>query len=105
MVVTIIIIGLHHVFIINPTAGKGRAVKMVDYIRTRFNDSSETYEIRITKAPGHAKTMAMEYSVLNERPIRLYSVGGDGTLNEVINGIGQSGIELGIIPCGSGFLQ
>lgn len=34
--------------------------------------------------------------------MRIYSVGGDGTLNEIINGISGEKVELGILPCGSG---
>lgn len=92
---------MHHVFIVNPTAGKGRAVQMIDKIHSRFKGYGDTYEIKITEAPGHAKTLAEE-ALLKDPAIRLYSVGGDGTLNEVVNGIGHSKAELGIIPCGSG---
>lgn len=92
---------MHHVFIVNPVAGKSRAYKMIDKIKDRFENFDQAYEIRITEAPGHAKKIAQE-SVLDNRPVRLYSVGGDGTLNEVLNGMAGSHAELGIIPCGSG---
>ena len=94
---------MHHLFIVNPVAGKGRALGIIPDIEARFKDSEQTYEIVVTKAPGHAEEIAEEASARHES-LRIYSVGGDGTLNEVVNGIACSGSEseLGIIPCGSG---
>lgn len=88
-------------FIVNPVAGKGKALRFTSEIESRFEGFGHTYEISVTKAPGHAKEIAREAASRHDR-IRLYSVGGDGTLNEVVNGIAGSGTELGIIPCGSG---
>jgi len=90
-----------HVFIVNPVAGKGRAMALVDSINDRFRNFSEPCRIEITKYPGHATEIAKRVSD-EGAPMRIYSVGGDGTLNEVINGITGQHIELGIIPCGSG---
>lgn len=93
---------LHHVFIINPIAGKGRAVQMIGAIKSRFKDFIQSYEISITEAPEHATEIANKAASGGEA-VRIYSVGGDGTLNEIVNGIaGFPNVELGIIPCGSG---
>lgn len=93
---------MHHVFIINPTAGKGRAVHMIEAIESRFRDFIQSFEISITDAPGHAKKIAKEAASSGD-PVRIYSVGGDGTFNEIVNGIVDlPNVELGIIPCGSG---
>lgn len=92
---------LHHVFIVNPVAGKGKALQMIEVIKDRFKDISHTYETIITDAPGHAKELAAQ-AAANHGSVRIYSVGGDGTLNEVVNGMAGSNAELGIIPCGSG---
>lgn len=92
---------MHHLFIVNPAAGKGRAIKMTDRIHSCFRDSGLSYEIKVTEAPGHAREIAGEAIAAHEA-LRLYSVGGDGTLNEVVNGMAGSKAELGIIPCGSG---
>lgn len=92
---------LHHVFIVNPTAGKGRALQMVDKIHARFKGCADTYEIKVTEAPGHGQALAQE-AAREKKDIRVYSVGGDGTLNEVVNGLVGTDVELGIIPCGSG---
>lgn len=92
---------LQHLFIVNPAAGKGRALNMIEKIKARFSDIRDQLRIEITNAPGHATAIARQASALNV-PIRIYSVGGDGTLNEIINGIQGEHIELGILPCGSG---
>lgn len=92
---------MHHIFIVNPTAGKGRALKMVEKIKAFFKDFDESYEIKLTEMPGHAKQLAKEATMKHET-LRLYSVGGDGTLNEIVNGMIGSSAELGIIPCGTG---
>lgn len=93
---------MHHVFIINPIAGKGRAVQMIGAIKSRFKDFIQSYEISITEAPEHATEIAKKAASGGEA-VRIYSVGGDGTLNEIVNGIaGFPNVELGIIPCGSG---
>lgn len=93
---------LHHVFIINPVAGKGRSLQMVEVIKQRFKDFTHTFEIYITEKSGHATEIARHVASTGEA-VRIYSVGGDGTLNEIVNGIaGFPNVELGIIPCGSG---
>lgn len=96
------VITLHHVFIINPIAGKGRAVQMIEEIKSRFKDFIQSFEIAVTESPGHATEIARKAALAGE-VVRIYSVGGDGTLNEIVNGIsGFPNVELGIIPCGSG---
>ncbi|MCX7771971.1 MAG: diacylglycerol kinase family lipid kinase [Clostridia bacterium] len=92
---------MQHVFIVNPAAGKGKALKMAERIKERFESLKVPYKIEVTQAPGHAVKLAQE-AVRNYNTVRLYSVGGDGTLNEIVNGIAGTHAELGIIPCGSG---
>ncbi len=70
-------------------------------IESRFSNFAHTYEIFVTKTPGHAQEIAKEAAYSNDN-VRIYAVGGDGTLNEVVNGMAGSKSELGIIPCGSG---
>ncbi|WDU84559.1 diacylglycerol/lipid kinase family protein [Caloramator sp. Dgby_cultured_2] len=52
-----------------------------------------------TKGPEDAITIAREAS---NSFTKIVSVGGDGTLNEVVNGIAGSGAILGVIPAGTG---
>ncbi len=88
---------MKHVFIVNPTSGVGKYQVVIDYVKDYFEDKEDNYEIRITEYVGHATEIAREYDVSHV----LYSVGGDGTSHEIINGM-QEGVSLGIIPVGTG---
>jgi diacylglycerol kinase (ATP) len=53
-----------------------------------------------TERPGHAKILA-ESAVKSEKYDVIIAAGGDGTIGEVISGVSDSGIPLGIIPIGT----
>lgn len=91
---------MKHLFIINPAAGKGRTVKLIPGITEYCSSRDYRYEIVTTDYPGHATEIAKQKS--DEEPCRIYSVGGDGTLNEVLNGMAGSSSSLAVIPGGSG---
>lgn len=88
------------VYIFNPNSGKKKHVKMQDYIVKKLLDKFEIVDVRPTKKRGDASVFAKEacgnYDVI-------VVAGGDGTLNEVINGI--AGVEnrpkIGYIPTGT----
>jgi YegS/Rv2252/BmrU family lipid kinase len=88
------------VYIFNPNSGKKKHVKMQDYIVKKLLDKFEVVDVKPTKKRGDAKTFASEacgvYDVI-------VVAGGDGTLNEVINGIAESEIrpKIGYIPTGT----
>lgn len=89
---------MKYVFIINPASGKTDYDKIKEnIIKTLENEEYEIYE---TKAPKEATEIASRFK--NEKNTIVYSVGGDGTLNEVVNGIAEGKCKLGIIPTGSG---
>ncbi|MCX6150199.1 MAG: diacylglycerol kinase family lipid kinase [Ignavibacteriales bacterium] len=87
-------------FIVNPIAGRGRTQKILPKLKTYLDNSSAYSEIFITDKKGRAH----EYvSNTTDNFNIIVSVGGDGTLNEIINGLnGNSHIKLGILPYGSG---
>jgi YegS/Rv2252/BmrU family lipid kinase len=91
---------MKHLFIINPVAGKGKTVRLIPDITKYCSSRDYSYEIVTTGYPGHATEIAKQKS--DEEPCRIYSVGGDGTLNEVLNGMAGSGSSLAVIPGGSG---
>ena len=91
---------MKHLFIINPVAGKGHASSYIPAIHNHFKGKTEEYHIEITQNPGHAKDIASFYSEKSD--YRIYATGGDGTLNEVLNGMAGSGSSLGVLPAGSG---
>lgn len=90
---------MKRIFIVNPNSGGGKALKVVENIKKVCCEENFEYEIYLTKYPGEATKIAKKFRF--SRNI-IYSVGGDGTLNEVVNGIIGSKNMLGIIPCGSG---
>ncbi len=89
---------MKYVFIINPASGKTDYDKIKQNIMKTLEN--EEYEIYETKAPKEATEIASRFK--NEENTIVYSVGGDGTLNEVVNGIAEGKCKLGIIPTGSG---
>ena len=89
---------MKYVFIINPASGKTDYDKIKQNIMKTLEN--ENYEIYETKAPKEATEIASRFK--NEENTIIYSVGGDGTLNEVVNGIAKGKCKLGIIPTGSG---
>jgi YegS/Rv2252/BmrU family lipid kinase len=92
---------MKYLFIINPVAGKGMARSYLPEIHNYFKDrAKDKYFVEITGYPGHATLLAANYS--REDDFRIIAFGGDGTLNEVLNGMAGTGSSLGIVPTGSG---
>ncbi|MEA2095326.1 MAG: diacylglycerol kinase family protein [Candidatus Cloacimonadota bacterium] len=91
-------------FIVNSTAGRGKTGKKINKLVTSVNEHELDYEIELTKAPQHATQLAQE--AIGNGFHNIISVGGDGTLNEVVNGIMLSGkseeVNVGVIPEGGG---
>ncbi|AEF18394.1 MULTISPECIES: diacylglycerol/lipid kinase family protein [Thermoanaerobacterium] len=87
-------------FIVNPAAGNGKAYKMIPKIEKYMNEKNIKYKFFITKYPGHGTVLARE-AIKDDFEI-VVAVGGDGTVHEVINGIRDSNVALGIIPLGTG---
>jgi len=81
-------------------AGKGNSLKLIPKIKKILDNLQEEYIIEITKAPGQAIELVKTYVQVED--YRVYAVGGDGTLNEVLNGMVDSNSCLGVIPAGSG---
>lgn len=91
-------------FIVNTTAGRGKTGRKVTGLINRLNEHNLNFEIEITKAPRHAITLARDAIKRGYR--KIVATGGDGTVNEVLNGIMLSNksesVLLGIIPKGGG---
>ena len=83
--------------IINPSAGKHKNLKLLEKDIKKFFPQAE---IIYTKYAGNAKELALEASQKNYETV--IAVGGDGTINEITQGLVNSETALGIIPCGSG---
>ncbi len=94
---------LRHVFLINPVSGqKDAAISMPPRIQKAAAELGLQPVIETTRAPRHATELAERYAA-EGGPVRLYAVGGDGTLNEVLAGAYLfPNAEVASVPCGSG---
>lgn len=90
---------MRHVFIVNPVSGKGKAAKVAIGIKKVCEKESLNYQMYYTNAPGDATKIAKG---IKGKDNIIYSVGGDGTLNEVLNGVVGSKNILSVVPAGSG---
>lgn len=94
---------MKHVFIINPAAGKEDSYANLEAL-LREQKTSADYELYATQAPGDATAYIRKWCTqYPDERVRFYACGGDGTLNEVVNGVvGMKNASLGCYPCGSG---
>jgi YegS/Rv2252/BmrU family lipid kinase len=81
--------------ILNPAARGERARSL----RRAIQDLSADAIVRETRKPGDAEALA-ERGVEQGFPI-IVAAGGDGTVNEVVNGIGQADVSFGVLPVGT----
>ncbi|MBR5231148.1 MAG: YegS/Rv2252/BmrU family lipid kinase [Clostridia bacterium] len=93
---------MRHYFIVNPTSGPSDCTPVVQKALEGFKGQFE-YEIYVTQAAGDATRFVREKCASCDEPMRFYACGGDGTLNEVVNGAAlHSHAAVGCFPCGSG---
>ncbi len=94
---------MKHVFIINPSAGKSdRRQSIYDMADALREKHGLDVSCVLTMSRGHATTIARELAQTGEE-IRFYACGGDGTVNEVANGIaGFENAAMTCIPIGTG---
>ena len=90
-------------FIVNPNAHGGRGEKIWKKLERQIRKSGISYEAYQTENPGDARRIAAQLTADMQEEITIVAVGGDGTVNEVLNGlsIGDS-LTVGYIPTGSG---
>ncbi|UCF65492.1 MAG: diacylglycerol kinase family lipid kinase [bacterium] len=88
-----------YTMIINPSAGRGKGTRLEESIRKLVIQELGDMEIYNSEYPGHARKLAAE---LKEKCAVIVAVGGDGTINEVVNGMMGGKAALAVIPIGSG---
>lgn len=93
--------------IINPNAGNGKAQKKWrDQLMQAFQQGSIIFEYAYTKAQNHATELAQ--NAIKQGYRRLIGIGGDGTFNEIVNGVAtqnyalSTDITLCFLPAGTG---
>lgn len=89
--------------IVNDTSGTGRCRNVLKKVTDRLSEKGAEHMLYITEYKGHATEIAEKLSKLPEEKVTIVVIGGDGTINEVLNGIVDfDKVRLGIIPAGSG---
>lgn len=89
-----------YAFIINPISGNGRSTYIWQNIKKTLLKKQTKYVAYFTEHKGHATEIV---SSLDPQKISVVVVvGGDGTVHDVVNGLQQVRIPIGIIPAGSG---
>ena len=90
--------------IANPASANGNTGLRWSGIESRLRAEGLSFDVRLTEAPGHAATLA--YEAAQQGYDAVICAGGDGTLNEIVNGLMRVDAPrrptLGIIPCGTG---
>jgi len=90
---------MRHLFIINPAAGKKDSTRRLEELLGKL---SFPHEVVYTREEGDARCFTEDAAGRGE-PVRVYACGGDGTLNEVVNGAaGRSHVAITNVPKGTG---
>ncbi len=95
-----------HKLIINPIANKGGAAALIPDIEAELDKYQVDYDIDLTQYPWHAAEITSQ--AIAEGFSTVVAIGGDGTVNEVLNGImlaqkaGHGTAKMGVIPIGRG---
>jgi len=86
--------------IVNPVAGNGAGARIASRIAAEFRAQGMRVDVVQTPAPDEAARLAREGAADGYRVI--IAAGGDGTANEIANGIAGTGAALALYPIGSG---
>ena len=89
-------------FIINPISRSKKGIKVWDIVRSYLDEADIDYKFYYTKYKTHATVIAKKLCEKIKEPFHLVVLGGDGTINEVVNGITDfDKVQLSYIPSGS----
>jgi len=92
--------------IVNPAAGGGKARQVIPRIETTLDDLGVGYDLVYTERPWHAVELAR--TAVQDGANVVVAVGGDGTANEVLNGLmqakqsGEAPAAMGVLCVGRG---
>lgn len=90
--------------ILNPSSGRERGIEHVEDLSARLRGHYSPLEIVLTAGDGDAERAAA--TAVADGCRTLFIAGGDGTVNEAVNGVGAAGgleaMTFGILPFGTG---
>lgn len=94
----------NNIIIFNPSAGKGAALKKLPFVEAYFKKEKINYTLKFTEFSGHGIDIASSFA--QDPNISIIAAGGDGTCNEVLNGLmkgrGDTTPLFGVLPMGRG---
>lgn len=90
--------------IVNPSSGRERASEHAQVIAARLRSGYSGVEVSFTTGEGDAEHAAVQ--AVKDGCSSIFIAGGDGTVNEAVNGIAGIGalahVRFGIVPLGTG---
>lgn len=95
-----------HLVIVNPVAGRGAGERMIPVVTRLLREHGLSFDLTRTERPWHAAELARQAVVSGYRTV--VAVGGDGTSNEVLNGLmaareaGEGEAAMGVLCVGTG---
>jgi diacylglycerol kinase (ATP) len=95
---------MHACLIVNPVSGADRATDHLPFIQERLAGAFGPLQVELTAAEGDGESAARRAVEGGCRTVVV--AGGDGTLNEVLNGVAEAGaldrVAFGLVPMGTG---
>lgn len=90
-------------FIVNTQARNGNAEYIWNIVKDVLKREEIQYKAFETSFEGHATELAQKLCHIDEEKVNIIILGGDGTINEVVNGITDfDKVRFGVIPTGTG---
>ena len=101
---------MHYSVIVNPVAGGGKTRQVWKQAAPLITSHGDDFTVMFTKRPGHATYLAGQLArrLRGQKQQVVLAIGGDGTLNQVLNGLMENGIPkiervpLAYLPAGTG---
>ena len=85
--------------IYNPLAGAADFVKAIEDVASDWRGAGWDVSVAPTQAAGHATQLAEDAAASGCQLV--LAAGGDGTLGEIVNGLAESKVIMGILPAGT----
>lgn len=88
--------------VLNPKAGGGKGLDLLPQLVSTLRATNRKHHIHVTERAGDGVAVATDFA--NQGAEVVIALGGDGTINEVVNGLvaADRKVPMGIIPCGHG---
>ncbi len=95
---------MKYIFIVNPAAGKqNKILQYIPNVQKLCAKLKLDYIIHVSESGQGIRKYLRQACTDTSVEIRVYAIGGDGTLSHVVNGcVGFSHVEVGVIPLGTG---